>query len=121
MPAEGGGKQRVEGSGDRTGRQGLLKLVGLLVVLENQGVQLGAASDLELGLRRLLVLLYPRRCIQSTVSLGSRCRLVGRGGWKAIGSLLLFFVGASKIRRTLGILAAADLDELDGQRGQHEK
>ena len=77
------------GSGDRTGRQRLLKLVGLLVVLENQGVQLGAASDLELGLRRLLVLLYPRRCINPLLARGPVA--AGRSRGKAIGVVVVCF------------------------------
>ncbi len=49
----------------RTRRQTLLKLLGLVGVLEDEGVEVAVAADLELGLRRvanLLVLLYPRGC-----------------------------------------------------------
>lgn len=43
----------------RTGRERLLKLLGLLSVLEGQGVEVLRASDLELDQRGLLVLLDP--------------------------------------------------------------
>lgn len=54
----------------RTGRKGLLELLGLVGVLENKGVEVLAAADLELGLslRSLLVLLYPRGCIDSRLA-----------------------------------------------------
>ena len=45
--------------GTRTGRQRLLELLGLLGVLQGQGVQVLGASDLELDQRGLLVLLDP--------------------------------------------------------------
>lgn len=43
----------------RTGRQRLLELLGLLGILQGQGVQVLRASDLELDQRALLVLLDP--------------------------------------------------------------
>lgn len=46
-----------------TGRQGLLELLGLLGVLEHQGVQVLLAADLELDVLGLLVLLDARGCI----------------------------------------------------------
>lgn len=44
----------------RTGRERLLKLLGLVGVLEHQGVEVLLASDLELDVVGLLVLLDPR-------------------------------------------------------------
>lgn len=44
----------------RTRRQALLQLLGLLSVLENQGVEVSLAADLELDVVALLVLLDPR-------------------------------------------------------------
>jgi hypothetical protein len=46
----------------RTRRQALLELLGLLRVLENQGVEVLLASDLELDVSDLLVLLDPGGC-----------------------------------------------------------
>jgi hypothetical protein len=48
--------------GSRTGRQRLLELLGLLGVLQGQGVQVLRASDLELDQGALLVLLDPGGC-----------------------------------------------------------
>src|SRR5688572_25727100 len=44
----------------RTGREALLELVGLLVVLENKSVEVLLAPDLELDVLGLLALLDPR-------------------------------------------------------------
>ena len=44
-----------------TGRKGLLELVGLVAVLEDKGVELAAAADLELDLL-VGVLLHARSC-----------------------------------------------------------
>lgn len=46
----------------RTRRQALLELLSLLRVLENQGVEVLLASDLELDVSDLLVLLDPGGC-----------------------------------------------------------
>ena len=46
----------------RTGREALLELLGLLGVLEHQGVQVLLAADLELDVADLLVLLDARGC-----------------------------------------------------------
>lgn len=46
--------------GAHTRRKGLLKLLGLVVVLQHQGVEVLLASDLELDVVGLLVLLDPR-------------------------------------------------------------
>lgn len=51
--------------GSRTRRQGLLELLGLLGVLQGQGVQVLGASDLELDQGVLLVLLDPGGCQNS--------------------------------------------------------
>lgn len=48
--------------GLRTGREALSKLLGLVGVLQDEGVQVSRASDLELGLRGLGVLLDPGGC-----------------------------------------------------------
>lgn len=47
-----------------TGRQALLQLLGLVIVLQHQGVEVLLASDLELDVVGLLVLLDPRGCSQ---------------------------------------------------------
>lgn len=47
-------------SGAHTRRKGLLQLLGLVVVLQHQGVEVLLASDLELDVVGLLVLLDPR-------------------------------------------------------------
>ena len=49
----------------RTRRQTLLELLGLVRVLEHQGVEVLLAADLELDVADLLVLLDPRGCRQS--------------------------------------------------------
>lgn len=51
-------------------RKGLLKLLGLVVVLQHQGVEVLLASDLELDVVGLLVLLDPRgRSVLATADL----------------------------------------------------
>lgn len=50
----------MEGKSSHTGRQALLQLLGLVGVLEHQGVQVLLAADLELDVVGLLVLLDPR-------------------------------------------------------------
>ena len=45
-----------------TGGKALLKLLGLVVVLKHQGVEVLLASDLELDVVGLLALLDPRGC-----------------------------------------------------------
>ena len=47
-----------------TGRKGLLELVGLVAVLEDKGVELAAAADLELDLL-VGVLLHARSCYKT--------------------------------------------------------
>jgi hypothetical protein len=47
-----------------TGREGLLELVGLVAVLEDKGVELAAAADLELDLL-VGVLLHARSCCKT--------------------------------------------------------
>lgn len=47
---------------EHTRRQALLQLVGLVGVLEHQGVQVALAPDLELGQAGLLALLDPGVC-----------------------------------------------------------
>jgi hypothetical protein len=50
-----------------TGRKGLLELVGLVAVLEDKGVELAAAADLELDLL-VGVLLHARSCCKTQES-----------------------------------------------------
>ena len=104
-----------------TRRQRLLELLGLLGVLQDQGVQVRLAPDLELDLVRLLVLLDPRRCFielyrsdkraHSSVLAAPCCSLGRRGNCfldrQSTGSLVL---GPGKL--TGSILPPADLDEL---------
>lgn len=49
-------------SGEHTGGEALLELLGLVGVLKNQGVEVLLASDLELDVVGLLVLLDPGGC-----------------------------------------------------------
>lgn len=54
----------------------MLKLLGLLGVLEDEGVEVALAADLELDLRRLLVLLYSGRgSILASADLNELCHL----------------------------------------------
>lgn len=55
-------------SGEPTGRQALLELLGLVRVLEDQGVEEPLAADLELDLLGVLVLLDPGGCAKTPVS-----------------------------------------------------
>lgn len=100
--------------GGPTGRETLLKLLGLLRVLQDQGVEEPLAADLELDLLALVVLLDP-------------------GGYK-IGGLentsigtISWLVRRLVSKRTGSIRPPADLDELcknrqyatmDGQRAK---
>ena len=52
----------IQGRGERTRRKGSLELLSLLGVLENKGVQVLLAPDLELDLLGGLVLLDPGGC-----------------------------------------------------------
>ena len=61
MGGSGIGGRREEGRW-RTRRQALLKLLGLVGVLQDEGVEVLRASDLELGLRGSGVLLDPGGC-----------------------------------------------------------
>lgn len=106
-------RDRVAFGVSRTGRQGLLELLGLLGVLEHQGVQVLLAADLELDVLGLLVLLDARGCRfsvsnsppQSRESQSHRPRRRQSSQGQALG-----FSGVQK--RTGGVLSAADLDEL---------
>lgn len=71
------GRMRTKIMGARTGRQALLQLLGLVGVLEHQGVEMALAADLELDIVCLLVLLDPRSCIfvVRIVLADSRCRI----------------------------------------------
>lgn len=86
------------GSGRRHTRgKGLLKLLGLVAVLEDQRVELLGASDLELGLRRPGGLLDPGGCSQRKCQnpIAPKYRFISAG-----------------CPHTLGVLSPADLDEL---------
>ena len=52
----------------RTWGQALLELLGLVGVLQHQGVLVAVASDLELDLVGLSVLLYPRSYTDESIS-----------------------------------------------------
>jgi hypothetical protein len=58
----------------RTWGQGLLELLGLVGVLENEGVDVLGAADLELDVVHLLVLLDAGGC--DIVSSNSPCRFI---------------------------------------------
>lgn len=80
----------------RTGRQALSKLLGLVVVLQDEGVEVLRASDLELRLGRLGGLLDP-------------------GGYQKKGTVRTHIprhTPPPTMARTAGVLAPADLDEL---------
>jgi len=84
----------------RTGREALLELLGLLGVLEHQGVQVLLAADLELDVADLLVLLDARGCetLVFMAPVVSPHAVDGRGSFAR--------------KRTGGVLPTADLDEL---------
>jgi hypothetical protein len=107
-----------------TGRKGLLELVGLVAVLEDKGVELAAAADLELDLL-VGVLLHARSCWKTQKSAKSSYispySFIACAGFAAIAcipipahrTLFLHFQPISRVgcKRTGSILAAADLDE----------
>lgn len=110
----------------RTRGQTLLELLGLVGVLKDESVDVGRASDLELDVVDLLVLLYAGGCSSVSIFL---CAALP---WSKIAfssftartsssfrdrNLLRIKIG----RRTLSILAPADLDELlnVGNFGRH--
>lgn len=90
------------------------EFLGLIIVLEHEGVKVSMASDLELGLRSVaqLVLLYPRRYSNVLAPVCTE------------GHSLLLVISLSTVqpnaveladvvcKRTLCIFPAADLDEL---------
>ena len=85
--------------GKPTGRQGLLELLGLVRVLEDQGVEKPLAADLELDLLGVLVLLDPGGCAKKKPLSEPCC---------ANSSL----DRSLRVERTRGVLPPADLDEL---------
>lgn len=114
----------------RTRRKALLELLGLLGILEDKGVDVPGASDLELDVVDLLVLLYAGGCntvsqilsidsdacfIQSSLLLS--CWLPHRNNATTSNTPPTDSGG----ERTLSILAPADLDELldIGDFGRH--
>lgn len=111
----------------RTWGKALLELLGLVGVLEDKCVDVLRAADLELDVVDLLVLLYAGGC--DTVSSSSRFRFKIPSA--ALSPLLktphrhLLSPSSAPAgnarRRTLGILAPADLDELldVGDFGRH--
>jgi len=80
--------------------QGLLQLLGLVGILEHQGVQVLLAADLELDVADLLVLLDARGCetLVFMAPVVSPHAVDGRGSFAR--------------KRTGGVLPTADLDEL---------
>jgi hypothetical protein len=135
---------------ERTRGKRLLELLGLVGVLENESVDVPRAADLELDVVDLLVLLDARGCMVVSFTLNyvqlscqrnacsylqpqiqayaplcfrtASCRLRLP---KVFPPLLwlhcIALCGASGATRTLGVLAAADLDELldIGNFGRH--
>lgn len=107
---------RIRLRGSHTGREGLLELLGLLGVLEHQGVQVLLAADLELDVLGLGVLLDARGC-EGFVRRFAPRRLkvlsyIKRNNSAAVANAFGFcFSGGSK--HTGGVLPAADLDELE--------
>jgi hypothetical protein len=107
-----------------TGRKGLLELVGLVAVLEDKGVDLAAAADLELDLL-VGVLLHARSCWKTQKSAKrsyiSPYSFTACASFAAIAHIpahpTLFppysIQPISRVgcKRTGSILAAADLDE----------
>jgi hypothetical protein len=96
------GKAGYRGEGRRTGGKALLQLLGLVRVLQDKGVQVPLAADLELDLLGVGVLLDPGGCnnralVLVLVSVSDSLF----GGYIAISS-----------KRTGSILPPADLDEL---------
>lgn len=110
-----GGSNRDRGRA-HTRRKGLLKLLGLVVVLQHQGVEVLLASDLELDVVGLLVLLDPRGCKKSKLVIEflsfPSCRFILEYRFYSSSSGAAFQLAASKIR-TRSVLATADLDELE--------
>lgn len=124
----------VAGWQRRTRGKTLLKLLGLVGVLENKGVDEALASDLELDVAGLLVLLYARGCenCQQLYLPPTSLRFGSSSSIAAVQQPLVAvhargMCAAQQLRpdgdgrRTLGILAAADLDELldVGDFGRH--
>jgi hypothetical protein len=108
-----------------TGRKGLLELVGLVAVLEDKGVELAAAADLELDLL-VGVLLHARSCCKTWKSAkmfiyfsqyihclrrfrSNRSYHIPRSSHAVSCSKSSYF--SCRVQRTGSILAAADLDE----------
>jgi hypothetical protein len=126
--------------GERTRGKRLLELLGLVGVLEDEGVDVPRAADLELDVVDLLVLLDARGChslvlalplngIVSQRSSAARVPSVRNQGPEVCPRILTFPPLSSELlllrcagwARTLGVLAAADLDELldVGNFGRH--
>ena len=60
-------RSKSQGKGLHTGRKGLLQLLGLVAVLEDKGVEVVAAADLELDLL-VGVLLHAHSCKNRSIS-----------------------------------------------------
>jgi len=106
----------------RTWWHALLELLGLVVVLENEGVQGLLAADLELDLVRNAVALYSGGCSGDSVSncpgtihifvVHSPRRLRTKlKSWLFLSRILRFEVGTDSAR-TGSILSPADLDKV---------
>jgi hypothetical protein len=108
----------LTGGGVRTRRQTLLELLGLVGVLENKGVDALRASDLELDVVDLLVLLYACGWTQSAPFLHCFSLNPDHLLCTIARSLSCSFSFCDLVEfgmlvgRTASILAPADLDEL---------
>jgi len=89
----------IKGESWHTGGEALLELLGLIGVLQDKGVEVSLAPDLELDLLGVLVLLDPGSCGKA-ISLDSMFRAVVSNNFSSFA------------KRTRGILPPADLDEL---------
>lgn len=119
-------QDRLECGCNRTGRERLLELLGLVVVLQDKGVQLTGAADLELDLLGVAVLLDAGRyngsksanALQIDPRPSMHPRIVSIAWPRPRQShLFLFhpfprFLGPESGKRTGSILAAADLNEV---------
>lgn len=105
------------GRRSRTRGKGLLELLGLLGVLEHQGVEVLLAADLELDVLGLGVLLDARGCREMLEFHFQIHETISSPWQKSISSLRNVDILPSGVlqKRTRSVLAAADLDELATQ------
>jgi hypothetical protein len=107
--------------GVHTRGQTLLELLGLVGVLKDKSVDVLRASDLELDVVDLLVLLYAGSCLH--VSFDSLTSSISPSSLLSSSPPVFLFPRPRRNcrKRTAGILAPADLDELldIGDFGRH--